>query len=364
MSTAIAKPETGVVMFDVTDTEIAEMQSKYLALSVNGVNDKGGLVIVHEARMKVKNLRVSIEKRRKKLNEDALNWQREVNAAAKGLVSRLEPIEKHLEDQEAIIEREKQRLKDEAAAKAKAALDARLEQLTAVGAMVNPATVAAMGDAAFAEYLATCTKANETKLAAEAEAKRIADEQAAALAAERAELERLRKEAADKQAAIDAENARVKAEQQAAQAKIDADNARIKAEQEAAQRAIDVENARLAAIEHERQRQEELAKAREEAAAKAKAEAQAELEATAERQRLAEVERVAAEKRAADEAEAARIREAELRPDRDKLLAVASTLDAMEIPTVGRAAEGARKRIVKVIDDAVAEITRIAATVK
>ena len=64
--------ETGIVKFVPTDTAIAELRDRYMALKINGIEDREGFKAVHEARMVVKTKRVDVEKKRKELKADAM----------------------------------------------------------------------------------------------------------------------------------------------------------------------------------------------------------------------------------------------------------------------------------------------------
>ena len=48
--------------YGVQDSAIAEMRDKYMPLKVDGIEDRKGLLIVREARMQVKGVRVAVEK--------------------------------------------------------------------------------------------------------------------------------------------------------------------------------------------------------------------------------------------------------------------------------------------------------------
>jgi len=229
---------TQLQKFNIRDEAIAILSTAYMPLSVDGLDDKVGLAKVHEARMDIKRRRVDVEKVRKELKEDSLQFGRAVDAEAKRIVALLEPIETHLQNEEdkianikAAIEAEKQA---QEAARLKAIEDERLAKIAA-------------------EH-----KAEEDRLAAiraeqEAEAARlrkIADEQAekerafraeqARIEEEKREIERAKQRAADeKRHAAEMEQARKEA----------AEQARIEAEAKA-------ERDRLAAIRAEDDRKE------------------------------------------------------------------------------------------------------------
>ena len=86
-----------LVKFNVVDSEIAQLSVKFGNLTIKGIDDKEGYRLVRTARLEMKNYRVNIDKKRKELNEDALKWQRSINAEAKRLTDMLVPTEKYLE---------------------------------------------------------------------------------------------------------------------------------------------------------------------------------------------------------------------------------------------------------------------------
>jgi chromosome segregation ATPase len=146
---------------------------------------------------------------------------------------------------------------------------------------------------------------------------------AARLAAEAAEKSRLEAEAARLKAEQDAERERLRVEREkldaerkameAAQAKIDAERLAQEAEK---RRLEQIESNRLHAAEVERTRVETEARIAREAA-----------------------EKIERERAAAAKAEADRLRIESLRPDREKLLAVAEAVAAIDVPEVSGVAE-------------------------
>ncbi len=107
------KPNQDVIEFNLTDVAIFELVQEYMPLKINGLDDKEGAKAVSAARKIVKGYRVDVDKRRKKLNADALEWQRKINSEAKRITAMLEPIESHLESEEKRINEEVERIKRE-----------------------------------------------------------------------------------------------------------------------------------------------------------------------------------------------------------------------------------------------------------
>jgi hypothetical protein len=86
--------------FNITDAAISDMASRYMPLTIKGLDDKEGQKAVHAARIDVKSRRVSVQKTGKELREDALKYQRTVIEEEKRIIKLLEPIEQHLEEEE------------------------------------------------------------------------------------------------------------------------------------------------------------------------------------------------------------------------------------------------------------------------
>ena len=217
----------------VVADRIAEI-SKYKELRINGINDIAGYKAVFQALQDIKQDRIKVEKMRKALKQDALDYGRAVDAKAKEIQALIEPVEEHLKAEREAIDNEKARIEQ--------------EKKTA-------AEIAACLDEA---YAANEQFDRQKEEAARLEAQRLEQERKEAeLAAKQAEIERKEREA---QIAREAEErARQKAEAEIQAAKL----AQEKAEREAKE-----------ATERERQRiqAEQAAK---EAEARLRAEAEA-----------------------------------------------------------------------------------------
>ena len=232
-----------IVTYNITDAAISEMRDQYLKLRIVDINDNDGFRAVHSARMVVKARRIDVEKLRKELKADALEWGRKVDSEARRITAQLEPIEAHLEAEETRIENEKAAIKAEkariAAEAEAAALKKTTDRINILASLGVPCTwdeAREPSDEDFAEWV-------EEAKAARAEADRIAREERERIAAEQAiEAKRIAAERAKfeaEQAAARAENERIAREQ-----KIEADRiAREKAEMEA-RRAADEKAAR------------------------------------------------------------------------------------------------------------------------
>lgn len=327
MATTLTNPAPFTIVpitYDVQRELITQIADEYMPLTVSGIDDKAGLEAVHKARMEVKNLRVRIEKRRKQLKAESLEYGRQVDSAAKELTDLLTPIETHLENEEAIVAREKARLEREAEGKRQAMIRERFNCLSECsfpgGNSYLEGDIARFTVAEFSAVLDServAKAAFDERMAAEkAERERIAEQQrieAERLAKERAELERQRREQVEAQAKIDAEQKRL-----------------LEAE---------LEQKRLAFLE----------KAKAEAAEKARLEA------------IAEQERKAAEAKAkaeADERERQRIEA--LRPDCEKLITIADRVRDIDVPVLSKAAAPAACEVIKLLESCEASIREVA----
>jgi hypothetical protein len=297
---------TDLQRFSPSDVAIAAMRDQYMPLKIAGVEDAEGFKAVHSARMVVREHRVAVEKTRKELKADALEYGRKVDGEAKRLTAMLEPIEDHLTAEESAYNQAKELIRNAAKIKAEA----------------------------------------EEKARQEAEAARLKAEHDAEVARLKAESERL----AAERAAMEAERQKIESAQAA-------ERQRQRAEQEkidAANRAIEAEKTRLANLESARLRKIEEERIAAEAAAIAKADTEARFAREAE-------EKAAAAEAAKLRAEAARLKAESLKPDVEKLAAVGLAVAAIEVPAVSLDAAGFAKRITSVLRDAAETIHQILA---
>lgn len=221
---------TALKEYNIPDTAIAKYRQDFMVLSVKGVDDKDGYDLCHSARMEVKGKRVEVEKTRKKLKEDALEYGRAVDKEAKRITALLEPIENYLLSQEKIVDDEKERIK-------KAEENARIEAENAA------------------------KKAEEERL------EKIRQEQEA----ERKRLEAIAEEQRQKEAAIRAEQEAIEKEKQRiANEQIRQEEEKIRKEQFEKEKALAVERAKKE--EAERIKREAEQKAERERLAKLEAE--------------------------------------------------------------------------------------------
>lgn len=317
-----------VVKYNVTDAMIAEMESIYMDLAISDLTDKEQFDAVHSARMVVKGKRVEVEKTRKELKADALEWGRRVDAEAKRIVGKLEPIESHLAAEEKKVTDEEKRIKAEEDRREREKIDARISELAKYDIHLPFQEIAAMTDEQYSAFLPEAKKAWSHRKAKEAEeevARKAENERLAKIAEEqRLEAERLEKIRKDQEAA-----------QAEAQRKIDEANAKIEDEKKA------LEDAKRA--EQERKDREAFEK---QAAENARIKAEQDAKEKAEREARIALERAAAEIRMEEERKAEAERQEALRPDKEKLMAFAQFLqEGMEYPKMaGDESEAILKR--------------------
>lgn len=257
------------------DATIAEFREKYTGLAITDAESEKA---VRKARSEVKRVRVAVEKRRKELKADALEWGRKVDGEAKRITALLTEVEQPLID-------EIKRVEDEREAAERAKIEAELE-----------AKRKAERERIEAEQKAERERVEAERAEMEAERQRIAKERAEWAAARKAEAE-----------ARAAEQARIEAEQAAQRAELEAERQKLEAQRQEQER---IERERL-----EREQAEREAKERAEREA-AEAKAKAEREAAEAKQR--EIEAAAEAKR-----------QEALRPDREKALKFAEKLEEL-----------------------------------
>jgi chromosome segregation ATPase len=268
--TAIATSKFPAVVYDITAERIAELRE------LEKTHDPAASTKAYDEACKFRQTcvktRTGMDNKRKELKADSLAWGRLVDSTYKSWETPLLEIE--------------------------SAIDAKIKAVDEAKAAARRAKEAAERAKIEAEVEAKRQAEQAIKDAAAAEAKRLADEEAARVKAENDRIAAANKAEADRLA-------KIAAEQAAEQKKIDD----AKAEVEAAKR-----------------RQEQ---AEREAAIKLQAEK--DTAARIERERVAAEERKAAQERAAA-AEKARVES--LRPDVEKIKALADDIDGIGFPEV------------------------------
>lgn len=316
-------PETATSLRDSFEGFFAQAdkwRTTALGIQITSADQTREMKLARETRLALREIRINADKARRALKEDSLRKGKAIDGIYNLLAFAVEPLEKHLMEQEQFVIRlEEQR-------KAKLKQD-RENALAIFGVDASIYPLAEMGEESFQTLLET----NRLAYVARQEAAQKAE-------AERIERERLEaEERAKREAEAAAERERLRAENERL--------AREKAEQEAASRA---ERERIEA-EHKVERERLEAERRAELARIEAARIETERKAAQEREQAARLARVEAAKRAALEAELRAKEEAEkaardaaeaasraaaIAPDREKLMKLAADVRAIQVPTL------------------------------
>ena len=287
---------TDFALLNPYDAQVTELIERYSGLTVTGIEDTEGIKACHDARMELKKVRIAVDKTGKQLRDAANAYSKRCKAEADGIIARITPLEKELQDKEDIVKREQERIAKEEAAALQARTHTRLLKLQEYGVAAMESVVRDMPEEEFAARAESARQEWEEKCRLERDQK--------------AELARIK----EQQDAVRQEQERKAAELEAKKDAIEADERRIEAAKAA-------EVQRLADIEAEKKRAEQIEKAKQEAAVAA---------AQAERERL-ERERLQA-KEEAERVERERMEELESRPYKQKLNALADQVERLDNP--------------------------------
>lgn len=296
-------------------------------ITVTNIAQKAEMTLARATRLELKKVRVAITNRHKELKESILVEGRKIDAGKNKLLEIIEPEEERLLEIEQFAEREAERI----ATEKRTARVAEISPFLTGPLAVDLGTVADDDYAAMLEDAKAADAARKAKIEADRQAA-IAKAKAEAEERERVRLEneRLRKEAAEQ-----AELARQeRAAHAAAMAKERDEAARVASEAKAK---ADAEAKRLReeAAERERVIQARAIEAQRIADENARAQfAKAEVERKAREKAEAEIAKRKADEAAAIEAKRLADEAASLAPDKEKLMAFAATVRALELPWV------------------------------
>lgn len=262
------------ITYPIGTKEIAMMRAKYSGLKAD---TKEGYEQVRLAIADTREMRGKIEKRRKELKADHLEFGRKVDSVAKFLTQEIEAIEEPL----ALLKGEV----DDAKAREKAAKEAA--ERAKVEAELK------------AKQEAEQLRLKQEREAEEARLKVIRDAEEARLREEQAKLKAEREAMEAKQRELEAERQKAEAEAKERQAKIDAENAEKQRLIDEANRKLEEERKALEAAKQKAEREEfeRQAKLKAEEEAKAKMERE---RIEAEAAKRAEAERILAQQQEAD----------------------------------------------------------------
>jgi hypothetical protein len=240
----------------VVDATIAQMDTKYLALKINGVTDKKGYEAVHEGRMLYLHTRTKIEKEglrlRKKAKATIEDYLTEEQKEERRILALLKPGEDRLSEEEKAYTDALEAIRLEKVRQENERIQARRDRLAAISVGFNGQVwtdgktslpeplLKAANDNQFEEYYFKFHEAAEAEKK-RLEAERIAKEEEAARVAkiaaeqdvERKRLEAIAKEQAEKEAArladIEAERRRKETQDRLEQAEREKQEALVKA---------------------------------------------------------------------------------------------------------------------------------------
>lgn len=199
--------------FNLAENAINEAKALGETLVILGVEDKAGFDAVEEHRKNVKAWRIGVENTRKSLNEDALAWQRAVNAEAKRITALLEPIEADLNAKSNWFKAEKERIKKEKEEAERRFIQDRKDQIFKIGGTFDGRSYGLGFVGVFEDEIKTKTAEDWSAfidaLALAVEEKRKAEEETRRILAE---AEAKRREEAEAKAKQDAESTPPQAE--------------------------------------------------------------------------------------------------------------------------------------------------------
>lgn len=255
------------------ESEIARMSKDFSGLTIKDVNDREGFQKVTSARKEVKAIRIEVEKERKKLVEDSVKWQRQVNEAAKGITNRLIAIEEPLQQMEDAHQEEKERIKAEAERLRKEKIQKRAQVLTSFSgvlyngftysigsAVLSQTEIESLSDDDFQSKVEIFEAEYQVALSAKLEAERVAKEEADRLEAQRKEQEAQAAELKRQQEEMLAREAELKRKQDEAEAELRRQKEAVERQEREVRHQQELEEAKKVASEQARQAAELKAK--------------------------------------------------------------------------------------------------------
>lgn len=118
--------KTAVAQYSITDAALAELESKWKDRTIQGPSDKVGYELVRTGIAELRSLRNRVEDKRKELKEPFLRAGQSIDAEAKRIATRLQPLENALKA-------EKERVDNEIEAIKRAEYERRVKSLREAG---------------------------------------------------------------------------------------------------------------------------------------------------------------------------------------------------------------------------------------
>lgn len=262
-------------VFEPYIEQLSSWEEEAKGIVVSSEDDKDGMVKARGLRLRIREARIAVEKKRKTQKADYLAMSRAIDGMANVLKLPMQQLESHLQQQEdyAKIQEEK---------RAKELAESRLSELQGIAGQEYSATVdlAAIDDATYSALKQglIAQKEQAEKQAREAEEARIAEQRRKEEEAEqlRLENERLQKEAEERERQVAKEReereAREAAERKEREAREAEERAKVEAERIERQKHIEAERlAREAAEQKVREQEERERKEQEKREAEARA---------------------------------------------------------------------------------------------
>ena len=283
-------PATGKSLqeqFEPFFKQAEEWKAKAGTLIVTSAEQTGLMAQAKEARLALKNIRTTVEKKRKELKEDSLRTGQTIDGVANVIKSLIEPIEAHLEQQEKFVEIEREKALDKLQS-------SRTEELRKYVADLSFYDLRNMPDYQFENLLNGSKSEYEKRIADEAKAK---EDELKRLEDARKEQERMQKE-----------NERLRKQTEQAKAKLDKEREEARLKQQQA-------DAKLKQEREEREKLERELKEKKDAEERQKREQQQAEENERKRQQQLE-------------------RKAKAAPDKEKLIAFSESIKSLKMPEV------------------------------
>ena len=138
--------DSQLIVYNYTDETLVLLREQAKEIHLASLDDEESLKKVRDMRLMLRSVRVAIEKRRKELKDSALKYGQRVDAEAKRITAIIEPQETRLIAEEESVEREKQRVRDEAARRRQEMVNQRVREVAEVGMIPNVDELASMPD--------------------------------------------------------------------------------------------------------------------------------------------------------------------------------------------------------------------------
>lgn len=309
--------------YNVADLAIAKMEAEFSKLKITDLKDTAGYKTVSSAIAVVRSKRLEVEKVRKDLKADSLNYGRIVDSEAKRIQALIEPIETRLQAEKDRIDTEKENIRLEKERKIQELLDSRKNKLYQSGMVIN-----SFGNLYYKEYVITLPGLQDMTEEAFNEFYNKVQEQIKAdqetKAIEEAEQEKKRLELIAESERLE----KLRQEQAMMQAKIDEDNRKIQAEKDRLQREKEMAGFKAKAQAEAKLNAEKLANAE---IRLQKEKADAEIQRLKDEADKKEQEKLKAEQIAKERLEEEQ-RQREQAKDKDKLLLYVEDLKAVPVP--------------------------------